>query len=93
MVQLQGIKAMGKVLSYTRPRERTEDKGSKSSVFLKAAGKWVLLFSQELSPLHSDHQQSTQSSKTTKYANKGKEPQQGNKGSVRDRGESSTDNN
>lgn len=92
-VQLQGIKAMGKVLSYTRPKEWTEDKGSKSSVFLKAAGKWVLLFSQALSPLHSDHQRSTQSSKTPKYANEVKEPQQGNKGSMRDRGESPADNN
>ena len=66
MVQHQGIKAMGKVLNCTRPKEWTEDKGSKSSVFLKAAGKWVLLLSQAFSPLHSDHQQSTQSSKTTK---------------------------
>lgn len=80
MLQRQGIKAMGKVLSYTRPKEQTEYKGSKSSVFLKATGKWVLLFSQALSPLHSDHHQSTQSSNTTKYTSKGKELQQRNKG-------------
>lgn len=46
VLQRQGIKAMGEVLNYTRPKEQAEDKGSKSSVFLKATGKWVLLFSQ-----------------------------------------------